>query len=243
MLYEFNDVFELNEIYEQMHISKKINQPIIIKSPEKDWIFDIHNVEQTMFEVCNNKPVIICICSKNTVIIRYINNDFVKTIHGEFQVRLKNQIYTRDIIFDLKYYTIRRAPLSYTFEYDGLTLGKTKAHYWNKNLSFKYKRFVINRQYIEILTEDYESIYYSPILKLELSDIKTSVLSHHKYGYDLVYDPNKHCIRAYGQLYNHNKHLLIPSIKKQLIFLFWLIKQKPGMNLTKSLLFEYFINT
>lgn len=94
-MYEFENVPELDIQYDIFHFSKKINGAVIIRCDGKKWVFDVHNVEQTLFKVYNGWPTVICVCTHNTIFIKYDGVQFEEVKYDVFRGCILDGFITR----------------------------------------------------------------------------------------------------------------------------------------------------
>ena len=126
---EFEDVLELDETYEQFHMTKLLNsETVTITDNNKVWQFSDKFKERVVFTHINNVPTIICIgkvkfamkssrCDKiqyndyyegTTVLYKYDGREWNRTIHRA--VYLYTQpIYTCGNLTNTKYGVLGRS--------------------------------------------------------------------------------------------------------------------------------------
>ena len=233
MLLEFDDVYELNTTHNGFHFTKKINQPVVIEGDGKLWKFETTEVERTLFVICDSSPIIICICYRCTQIIRAIRREFVLSMYGKFIFKDSNFVYLRGDCLNLSTGNISRSPTGFKLDLgSALIFGQNIVTSKQDNIfiDYGYDRFMIHETHVEILTFGHNIINYDPNTQRKIknvpSDNRDTLLSYYYNGYNLVYDDIKGLIRAYGQLYDDNKHLLVGRVKEQIIYLFWLSNQQ-----------------
>lgn len=239
MLVEFDDVYELNTKYDKFDFTKKINQPIVIESLCKLWKFEPANVERTRFHICENsqpgpRPIVVCICSDCTHIIMLNDEDFVMMKYGEFIFDDLYYLHLKGNYLNLSTGEITMRPDMLWISLEGsLLIEATTFEMTVDDLVERhdYKRFETHQTYVEFLLTDYSVINYDYMTKSKLKNpnpmnCHTRLSNSNPSRYQLVYDPNKKCIRAYSQLNNENKHLLVRQIKKQILYLYWLLNQR-----------------
>ena len=179
MLFEFDDVYELNTKHDKFHFTKKINRPLVIETFTKLWKFELIDVEQTLFKICGNIPVVICICLNCTQIIKLDGADFSMTKSGEFICIDSEFVYMREKWLNLSTGGISRALIRYSFDFNG-TL-----HFLEKFFLMKvgdtvdkhtFRRFKTHKTYVEILTSDYNIINYRSVHSTQNSRYSTDEL-------------------------------------------------------------------
>ena len=190
MIFEFENVDELNVTHNNITFIKKINGPVLIQRCAQTWTFEIHLCEKTLFDIFDDRPYVICICCHRTVIITCGDDGFKKISLDEFRYKTSNSVHTTSSCFIFGINKIirlnRNRPIFAGNNATGLIFsGGTCC---GPSETFGYRHFHDHKQYVEILTNNYETKFYDKTTRkfLEYIPGNETFIRYHRYDFMLT---------------------------------------------------------